>query len=157
MGNPKESQTILYCLPMLLLMKFPIPSSLITLSLQYIDFLSNQPTETFSSPNQNPIALYKTLLHVSVLMPNTFSNESTNKILQNIHTYMMDFRVNFSPKLENLVMQTKICKTLQMMYPHLNIEIEQTIDTLKILFADIVIKEKKLIVEVDGPTHFLFN
>lgn len=39
----------------------------------------------------------------------------------------------------------------------LKVENEVTLDPHDLLFGDIVIKEKKLIVEVDGAHHFLFG
>ncbi|TNV71934.1 hypothetical protein FGO68_gene15426 [Halteria grandinella] len=107
------------------------------------------------SLNFNPLVVFKSLLYFSKLHPE-FIAPKVELVFSKIRDYYLDFRQANPPKIKN-ALQTEIYKQLREKFPDRNFQEETTIDEWDLIFTDIVDKENKIVIEVDGQHHFLFN
>lgn len=97
----------------------------------------------------NPIIIYKSLLYLQ--QAGAVGSEA-DEVFKRIEEYFKEFRVQHPPKTK-YKMQYHIFLKLQEICKErgLTVQNEATVDRYELLFADIVVREKSLIIEVDGP------
>lgn len=79
-----------------------------------------------------------------------------NQVFDKISAYFIEFRKTNPPK-SKFTMQNHVFKQLQEQFPSMKFEQEVTIDKHDLIYVDVVEKQKKIVFEVDGPQHYLFN